>query len=94
MAVTVASCGNMSNNTNENNHQYLDSSGMNADNGNPQNSTAPMRNSYDTDSMTSTSGPDNASPKSNAADSTASINPNSNNGVTNEPARRPNQSGR
>ncbi|RYZ49787.1 MAG: hypothetical protein EOP49_15455 [Sphingobacteriales bacterium] len=79
------SCGDMSNNTNENNHQYTDSSGMNADGtGNPDAAGAPMRNAYDTDSNSYTNGPDNAAPKSSAMDSTKSMNPNSNNGATNE----------
>jgi len=71
--LAMTSCGNMSNNTNEDNTHYTDSSGVNPDEkGNPDASTAPMRNSYDTDSATSTSGPDNATPKSSAMDSTQS----------------------
>jgi hypothetical protein len=74
--ISFSSCGDMSNNTNEDNTHYTDSSGMNPDNaGNPNASTAPMRNEYVTDSTTSTSGPDNAAPKSTATDSTVSTQP-------------------
>lgn len=72
----ITACGDMSNNTNEDHSQYTDSAGMNPDDmGNPNATTAPMRNSYDTDSATSTSGPDNAAPKSSAYDSTVSTQP-------------------
>jgi hypothetical protein len=71
-----SACGDKSNNSNEDHSQYTDSSGVNAENsGNPDASTAPMRNTYDTDSMTSTSGPDNAAPKSSSLDSTVSTQP-------------------
>jgi hypothetical protein len=72
-SVFFTACGDMSNNTNEDNTHYSDSSGINADKaGNPKNSTAPMRDDYVTDSSTSTSGPDNAAPKSTATDSSVS----------------------
>jgi hypothetical protein len=75
-AVTFGACGDMSNNSNEEHSQYTDSSGVNADDmGNPNATTAPVRNTYDTDSMTSTSGPDNAAPKSSSLDSTVSTQP-------------------
>jgi hypothetical protein len=74
--ISFTSCGDMSNNTNEDNTHYTDSSGMNPDNaGNPHASDAPMRNEYVTDSTTSTSGPDNAAPKSSATDSSVSTQP-------------------
>jgi len=65
----LTACGNMSNNTNEDHTHYTDSSGMNADDANnPNASDAPMRNVYDTDSTTNTSGPDNAAPKASSGD--------------------------
>ena len=76
LALSLGACGDMSNNTNEDHSQYIDSSGVNADtSGNPNSTDAPMRNTYDTDSMTSTSGPDNAAPKSSSLDSTVSTQP-------------------
>lgn len=69
----LTACGNMSNNTNEDHTHYTDSSGMNAeDANNPNASDAPMRNVYDTDSMSNTSGPDNAAPKASSEDTTRS----------------------
>lgn len=71
-----SACGDMSNNTNEDNTNYTDSAGINPDNaGQPNASSAPMRNTYDTDSTTSTSGPDNAAPKSTSMDSSTSTEP-------------------
>ena len=76
LALSLGACGDMGNNTNEDHSQYIDSSGVNADNsGNPNSTDAPMRNTYDTDSMTSTSGPVNAAPKSSSLDSTVSTQP-------------------
>lgn len=76
IAFTAYSCGDMSNNTNENNHQNADSIGVPSnDPGNPDATGAPIKNVYDTDSMTSTSGPDNATPKSESMDSTRSLQP-------------------
>lgn len=76
LAVVFASCGDMSNNTNEQHTNYTDSSGMNTENsGNPNAQGASMRNVYDTDSATNTSGPDNAAPKSSATDSAQSTSP-------------------
>jgi len=72
----LAACGDMANNVNEDHSHYTDSSGVNPDDaGNPNASDAPMRNAYDTDSTTNTSGPDNAAPKSTSQDSTVSTQP-------------------
>lgn len=70
LILMVGACGNMSNNTNEDHANYTDSSGMNADNAGHPDAGASMRDVYQTDSTTSTSGPDNAAPMSSATDST------------------------
>ena len=76
LALLTQSCGSMDNNNNEDHSQYTDSAGVNPDQaGAPDGSTAPMRNVYDTDSATATSGPDNAAPMQSNTDSSAANRP-------------------
>ena len=72
-AAIFTSCGDMSNNTNEDNTHNEESpiDEMNPV-GSPNTTTAPQRDSYATDTTNNTAGPDNASPKSSAMDSTPS----------------------
>lgn len=62
--IICSACGNMSNNTNEQHTNYTDSSGMNPDEGTgtPNTSTAPLRDTFNTNAESSTNGPDNAPP--------------------------------
>ena len=70
-----SSCGDMSNRSNEEHTNYTDSAGVNPDQaGNPNTSTAPIRDSFNTGATNNTSGPDNAVPKTSAEDSAKSLN--------------------
>lgn len=70
--LSFAACGNK---YNDQHTHYIDSSGMNDDNntGTPNTSTAPLRDTYPTDTINSTHGSDNAVPKRSSMDSTSSI---------------------
>lgn len=72
LSVVGSSCGDMSNNTNEN-HSVADSTGTDyPEPENPNTSNAPLRDTFSTDIMSPTAGPDNAAPKSSATDTTPS----------------------
>ena len=71
--LAFTSCGDMDNNVNEE-HSHADSMFHSQEQGqiNPNQSTAPLGDSFGTDHMSPTTGPDNAAPKSTAQDSTPS----------------------